>query len=166
MRLRIERRLLVAGGIAISVMLCILALKTYSSLGKDLRNLKNQRQELLLLKDEFLSLKSRIDAVEGKRSLTKVEGIVQAVDEIFLPLGLKGKVKSVKPTGTKETKEATEEEAEVQLERVDMNEMVNIFYRIENVPLTLSIKKATIKTSFEHPTHLNITMTIALIKLK
>ncbi|MEW6215207.1 MAG: hypothetical protein AB1478_08405 [Nitrospirota bacterium] len=167
MRLKIERRLfLIVSGFAVSVVLCILALNVSSSLKDDLRNLKALQREFLALKDEFLSLKNRINAVEGRKSLTKVEGIVQAIDEIFLPLGLKKKVKSVKPTGTKELKDAIEEEAEVQVEKVDMNEMVNIFYKIENAPMIISIKKATIKTSFENPALLNIIMTIALVKMK
>jgi len=167
LRLKIERRLLfVILGVVIAVIICIVAFNTSSSLKTDLTNIKAQQKELLVLKDEFLLLKDKMNAVEGKKSLTKVEGIVQAVDEVFLPLGLKSKVKSVKPTGTKDVKEAIEEEAEVQVEKVDMNEMVNIFYKIENAPIILSIKKTNMKTSFENPALLNITMTIALVKAK
>lgn len=166
MRLKADRRLLIAGGIAVSVILCILLINVSLSSKNDLVNLKAQQKELLSIKDEFLSLKNRIDTVENKKSLTKIEGIVQAADEVFLPLGLKRKVKSVKPTGTKDLKETIEEEAEVQVEKVDMNEMVNIFHKIENSPMILSIKKTTIKTSFENPTLLDITMTIALVKPK
>lgn len=166
MRLRVDRRLLITGGIAVSVILCILLINVSLSLKRDLRNVKAQQKELLSIKDEFLSLKNRIDTVENKKSLTKIEGIVQAADEVFLPLGLKRKVKSVKPTGTKALKETIEEEAEVQVEKVDMNEMVNIFHKIENSPMILSVKKTTIKTSFENPTLLDITMTIALVKPK
>lgn len=166
MRLKADRRLLIAGGIAVSVILCILLINISLSSKNDLVNLKAQQKELLSIKDEFLSLKNRIDTVENKKSLTKIEGIVQAADEVFLPLGLKRKVKSVKPTGTKDLKETIEEEAEVQVEKVDMNEMVNIFHKIENSPMILSVKKTTIKTSFENPTLLDITMTIALVKPK
>ena len=166
MRLKADRRLLIAGGIAVSVILCILLINVSLSSKNDLVNLKAQQKELLSIKDEFLSLKNRIDTVENKKSLTKIEGIVQAADEVFLPLGLKRKVKSVKPTGTKDLKETIEEEAEVQVEKVDMNEMVNIFHKIENSPMIFSIKKTTIKTSFENPTLLDITMTIALVKPK
>ena len=166
MRLKADRRLLIAGGIAVSVILCILLINVSLSSKNDLVNLKAQQKELLSIKDEFLSLKNRIDTVENKKSLTKIEGIVQAADEVFLPLGLKRKVKSVKPTGTKDLKETIEEEAEVQVEKVDMNEMVNIFHKIENSPMILSVKKTTIKTSFENPTLLDITMTIALVKPK
>ncbi|MBM4140838.1 MAG: hypothetical protein FJ242_05000 [Nitrospira sp.] len=166
MRLKADRRLLIAGGIAVSVILCILLINVSLSSKKDLGNLKAQQKELLSIKDEFLSLKNRIDTVENKKSLTKIEGIVQAADEVFLSLGLKRKVKSVKPTGTKDLKETIEEEAEVQVEKVDMNEMVNIFHKIENSPMILSVKKTTIKTSFENPELLDITMTIALVKPK
>lgn len=166
MRLKVDRRLLITGSIAVSVILCILLINVSLSLKRDLRNVKAQQKELLSIKDEFLSLKNRIDTVENKKSLTKIEGIVQAADEAFLPLGLKRKVKSVKPTGTKDLKETIEEEAEVQVEKVDMNEMVNIFHKIENSPMILSVKKTTIKTSFENPTLLDITMTIALVKPK
>jgi general secretion pathway protein M len=162
----VDRRLLITGSIAVSVILCILLINVSLSLKRDHGNVKAQQKELFLIKDEFLSLKNRIDTVENKKSLTKIEGIVQAADEVFLPLGLKRKVKSVKPTGTKDLKETIEEEAEVQIEKVDMNEMVNIFYKIENSPMILSIKKTTIKTSFENPTLLDITMTIALVKPK
>jgi len=166
LRLKADRRLLIAGGIAVSVILCILLINVSLSSKKDLGNLKAQQKELLSIKDEFLSLKNRIDTVENKKSLTKIEGIVQAADEVFLSLGLKRKVKSVKPTGTKDLKETIEEEAEVQVEKVDMNEMVNIFHKIENSPMILSVKKTTIKTSFENPELLDITMTIALVKPK
>lgn len=166
MRLKADRRLLIAGGIAVSVILCILLINVSLSSKKDLGNLKAQQKELLSIKDEFLSLKNRIDTVENKKSLTKIEGIVQAADEVFLSLGLKRKVKSVKPTGTKDLKETIEEEAEVQVEKVDMNEMVNIFHKIENSPMILSVKKTTIKTSFENPELLDITMIIALVKPK
>jgi len=166
LRLMADRRLLIAGGIAVSVILCILLINVSLSVKRDLGNLKAQQKEFLSIKDEFLSLKNRIDTVENKKSLTKIEGIVQAADEVFMPLGLKRKVKSVKPTGTKDLKETIEEEAEVQVEKVDMNEMVNIFHKIENSPMILSIKKTTIKTSFENPTLLDITMTIALVKPK
>jgi hypothetical protein len=47
-----------------------------------------------------------------------------------------------------------------------MNEMANIFYRIENGPFLLSIRRSDIKTDFENPTILDITMTVALVRPK
>lgn len=47
-----------------------------------------------------------------------------------------------------------------------MNEMVNIFYRIENAPMILTIKKATVKKSFENPELLNISLVLSFLNPK
>lgn len=166
MRITGDRTLLRISGIVIPVIMCVLLLSAALSSERDLNSLKSRQKELSLLKEEYLLLKGRVDSVEGKKSLSQVKGIVQAVDELLLPMGLKQKIKSVKPTGVKELKDATEEEAEVHIEKADMNETVNIFYKIENAPMALSVKKAVIKTSFENPAYVNITMVLALIRQK
>lgn len=164
MRIKGDKRLYWAGALLVLAISCTWVFKFSLSLKNDLKNLQAQQRELHLLRDEFLSMKGLIDAIEGKGSLTKVEGIIQASDEIFRSLGLRQKVKSVKSIGTKKIKDATEEEVEVQVEKVNMNELVNIFYRIENAPMMLTIKKVTVKTSFENPTLLDMAMTLGLIK--
>lgn len=163
MRLKLEKKWFVAVGAGICIVFCIVFLNFSLSLKGDLRNLKAQQSELYALKEECLSVKGRIEAVEGKRSLTKAEGIVQAFDEVLRSLGLRQKLKYVKPLGTRKMEGAREEEAEVEIENVSMNETINILYKIENAPTILSIRKASFRTSFENPGVLNITMSIALI---
>ncbi|MBI5187587.1 MAG: hypothetical protein HZA07_00720 [Nitrospirae bacterium] len=160
------KNLLLIGGIGVLIVLGILSVNALSSAKTELANLRVQQKEMSLLKEEFALLKNRVDSLKDRRSLTKVGGIVQAVDEVFATSGLKDKIKSVKPVGRREIKDALEEEAEVQIEKVNMNEMINIFYKIENAPMILSIKKAAIKTSFENPELLNITMTLSLVKIQ
>jgi len=162
-RLKLEKKWFAAVGAGICIVFCIVFLNFSLSLKGDLRNLKAQQSELYALKEECLSVKGRIEAVEGKRSLTKVEGIVQAFDEVLRSLGLRQKLKYVKPLGTRKMEGAREEEAEVEIENVSMNETINILYKIENAPTILSIRKASFRTSFENPGVLNITMSIALI---
>ncbi len=154
------------GGIIVSAFLCVYALTMLSSAKKELNVLKEQQKEMITLKEEFLSLKKKLDHVEAKKSLSQVQGIIQAVDEVFLSLGLKDKVGSVKSTGKIETKDGIIEDAEVSIEKVTMNEMVNIFYKIENVPMILTIKKASIKKAFENPELLNITLGLSFFKSK
>ncbi|MEW6417171.1 MAG: hypothetical protein AB1480_03510 [Nitrospirota bacterium] len=148
------------------IIIVALGMNLLSSERRELKILKEQRKEMLMLKGEFLSLKQRIDAVEGKKNLSNVQGVVQAIDEVFLPIGLKDKIKTVKSTGRREIKDGFEEEADLQIEKVNMNEMMNIFYRIENAPMSLTIRKAAIKKSFENPELLNITLTLSFLKSK
>ena len=148
------------------IIIISLAIRLLSSEKRELKLLREQQKEMIIVKDEFLSLKQRIDAVESKKNLSNVQGIVQAVDEVFLSIGLKDKVKTVKSTGRRDMKDGFEEEAELQIENISMNEMVNIFYKIENAPMVLTIKKASIKKSFEKPELLNIVLTLSFLKAK
>lgn len=165
MRPGINSRLWIAV-IVVSLVLGILLVNMSLSLKKERTELRSRQKEISLLKGEFERLKGAVDSAEGKKSLIKVEGIVQAVDEVFRSLGLSRNVRSVKPLGVREKKYGVEEEAEVQVEKVNMNEMTNIFYKMENSPMVLSIKKTTIKTSFDNPSLLNLTITVDLVKPK
>jgi uncharacterized protein YpmB len=164
--LRDKRFIYISSGLIAVIIVVVLAINLLSAERKELMQLKEQRKEILVLEKEFLSLKQRIDAVEGKKELSNIQGIAQALDEVFLSIGLKDKIKTVKSTDSREIKDGFEEEADVHLEKVSMNEMVNIFYRIENAPMVLTIKKATIKKSFEDPELLNITLTLSFLKTK
>jgi general secretion pathway protein M len=166
MNLKVDRRLIVSSGIVFLFVLSLVSFEVSLSVKKERSALRSQEEELLALASQYEGLKRAVDSVEGKKSLTKVAGIVQAVDEVFGSLGLNEKVKSVKSAGTKEKKYATEEEADVSVEKVTMNEMMNILYKIENAPMILSVKRTSIKSSFDDPSLLNITMTIGLITPK
>ena len=155
-----------AGGAAIPVIVCIIAVSFFLSSRNQLAGAHTRQKEFALLRSEYQTLKSGIDVIENKKSITNVKGILQAVDEVFLSLGLKQKIRSVKPLTMKEAPGAVEEEAEVQVERMNINEAVNLFYKIENAPMSIFIKKAAMKASFENPANLDITMTIALVRPK
>ena len=150
--------------LAVFAVFVAVSLNVIASQKRELELLKAQAGEMLMMKNEFLTLREKILKVEHRKSLTNIQGIVQAVDEIFDPLGLKDKVKSVKPGGSREMPDGIEEGADVHLEKVSMNEMVNIFYRIENLPMIITVKKAVIKKSFENPELLDISLDLSLIR--
>jgi len=162
-----NRRIISFSAVLISfLILAALGIKMLSSQTKELHQLQGQRKEMAVLRDEYLSLQQKIQTVENRKNLTNVQGVLQAVDEVFSSVGLKDKVKTVKNTGKRETKDGIEEEADVSVEKVTMNEMVNIFYRIDHAPMILTIKKVTVKQSFENPELLNITLMLSFLKTK
>jgi len=156
--------------IAIVLLLSVLIIPVFimqRASRKEVDTLKSKRTELALLATEFSTLKGQVDVVEQKTTSARVQGIANAVDSIVSSLGIKGKLKAVKGLGSREIKgPMTEESAEMQLERVSMNELVNIFYRIGEAPVILSVKRATMKKSFENPELLDVTMTISLFTKK
>jgi uncharacterized protein YlxW (UPF0749 family) len=162
-----NRRIISFSAVLISfLILAALGIKMLSSQTKELHQLQEQRKEMAVLRDEFLSLQQKFQTVENRKNLTNVQGVLQAVDEVFSSVGLKDKVKTVKNTGKRETKDGIEEEADVSVEKVTMNEMVNIFYRIDHAPMILTVKKVSVKQSFENPELLNITLMLSFLKTK
>lgn len=143
-----------------------IGLRLISSEKNKLELLKDQRIKMISLCNEYLYKKQRVELSENKKNITNIKSLLQAVDELFQYAGLKNKLKSVKTVGLRETKEGAVEEADINVEGINMNELVNILYRIENSPMTLVIKKATIKKSFENPELLNLSITLSFLKPK
>lgn len=137
------------------------------SLKKELNERQVKFKEMSALSDEYKTIKERIGNIESKSGAARVDGVAQAVDSIVASIGLKGKIKSIRVAGSKGMKGVmTEENAEVQIEKVTMNELVNLFYSIHDAPMTLAIKRALMKKSFENPELLDISMTVALLVRK
>jgi hypothetical protein len=128
--------------------------------------LKEQRKEMILLCNEYLKKRQEIESFESKRNITNIKGIMQAIDEVFQSIGLKSRLKSIKSSGSKETKEGIIEEADIIVENLNMNELINLLYRLENSPTLLVLKRTTIKKSFENPDLLNLYATLSFLRQK
>lgn len=151
------------------VVLIILAFEMTSYLSskkKELYTLKKEYKEMQLEKEEFIKINKKVSKLQNKMSITNVKDVVQAIDEVFSSIGLKHKISSVKPIAKGGMENIKEQQAEVHIEKVNMNEMVNIFYKIENAPFLLVVKNAKLKTSFENPELINIMLTVSLITKK
>ena len=134
---------------------------------KELDALMAKQKEIISLSGEYRALKENVDFAERKSSLPQIRGVADAIDNVSSSLGIRGKIKSVKAVSSREIKGSmNEESAEVLIEKVTLNELVNLFYRIGDAPMILSVKKVTMKKSFESPELLNVTMTMALFTRK
>ena len=130
---------------------------------RELSALRKKNNEFSALAGEYRSLKESISAIERKKALTKTTSIAQAIGDISRSLGMAEKMKSIKGTGTRKTpNQMSEETAEIRIEKLTINEMVQLIYKIENAPMILAMKTVVIKKSFENPELLDVTMTVSL----
>jgi len=60
-------------------------------------------------------------------------------------------------------KEFTEEDAELEIEGINLNQIVNLLYRIENSPFPLKVKNTVMKTAFENQNVFILNITASLI---
>jgi hypothetical protein len=130
---------------------------------KELSEWTAKYDEFSTLTNKYRSLRASVNAIEQKKTLTRTNSITQAIGDISLSLGIKEKMKSIKLTGTKKIMDQmSEESAEIQMEKLNMSELVHLFYKIENAPMILALKRVVIKKSFENPELLDVTMAVSL----
>ena len=68
----------------------IYAVHLLSSERKELKLLREERKEMLSLKNEFTTLSHRINALEMKKDISHVSGIMEATDDVFSSTMLPG----------------------------------------------------------------------------
>ena len=130
---------------------------------KELSEWTAKYDEFSTLANKYRSLRTSVNALEQKKTLTKTNSITQAIGDVSLSLGIKEKMKSIKLTGTKKIMDQmSEESAEIQMEKLNMSELIHLFYKIENAPMILAVKRVVIKKSFENPELLDVTMAVSL----
>ncbi len=132
-----------------------------SNLKRENRKLKNQLHEIKTFTEEIIYIKDSVESREKKIGLTEVSGVVSVLEQMLSSLGLEAKV--IKPLEKKRIKEYSEENAELQIEDIDLNKIVNLFYEIENSPVPVKIKNVIMKTTFENPDIFILSLTASLI---
>ncbi len=134
-----------------------------NSIDKKNNTLKTRLAEIQSLSGKLIRIKSITESKEKKIGLTKVTGVVSALEQILNSLRLEAKV--IKPLEKKRIKEFIEEEAELEIQGIDLNSIVNLLYKIDNSPVPMKIKSAAIKTTFENPDTFILKLTASLISM-
>ena len=152
--------------LAASALLFAFALSTHSGAKEELVSIRAQSMEIGSMKAEFQTLKARTDTLEARIALARASGVTQAVDEVFSSVGLKDRIKSLKQLGTEDLGEAIKQEVQVRAEGLNVNEAANVLYAVQSAPMLMSVKKLTMKKSFDEPDLLELTVTLAFVKRK
>lgn len=134
---------------------------------KELVMLSQRSKDFQALSVQYTELKALLEAFQSKASLTKPKGLIEETHSLFESIGLKKKLKSVKSLGTKEVEGSyIDETVEIAAEGLNLNEVVNVFYKIDKAPMMLSVRSFSLKRSFENPELLNLTVVLSLFVKK
>ncbi len=154
--------------VAVICALFILALSLLLAKGGAARRLaydKKNEAHFASVSQEYLTLKDQVDEFRRRAALSPRQGILYALDDLFTSTGLKDKVAALNPLDTKTMDGFTSEQAEVTLKKVDLNETVNLLYRIDSAPMLLTVREADFRNSFSAPA-LDIRLVLALTRAK
>jgi general secretion pathway protein M len=157
-------RLRWGGGIAAILILALL----YSAANTRVAVLLKKRAareadvaEMLVLKSRYQEASTGAQRLSNRMAATRPDDSpAKVIDEI----GIKGKGSQVRQVKGEERGGYVEDAAEVKLDGLSANEAVNLLYRIEKGARPMVIKRALIKTRFDDPAKLDLTLTVALLK--
>jgi general secretion pathway protein M len=117
--------------------------------------------EMLVLKQRYQQANAVARKLANRLEATRPDDSpARIIDEI----GIKGKGSQIKPLKGEERGGYLEDSAEVKLDGLTLNEVVNLIFRLEKGTRPVVIKKALLKTRFDDPARLDLTLTIALLK--
>ncbi|MBC8412371.1 hypothetical protein H8E50_01705 [bacterium] len=124
-------------------------------------DLRSQYTVISSLSEEVIALKKFVTSQEGKLKTVKGSAVVSTLENILNELGLKAD--SIKPMQKKKIDQHFENDAEIEIESIDLNSIINLLYLIKNSRAPMKIKNSLIKTSFENPDKLILNLTVSLL---
>jgi len=117
--------------------------------------------EMMHLKQRHQEASAGAQKLANRLSAVTVDdSVAKLIDEI----GIKGSNSQIKPLKGDDRPGIIEDAAEVKLEGLSANEMVNLLYKLEKGAKPVVIKKANIKTRYDDPAKLNLTLNLAILK--
>jgi general secretion pathway protein M len=116
------------------------------------------------LKAEYLARKGSLDRLRRKAYGKESASVVALTEEAGREAGVAGRIVSLRPLGVKRTAGYIESALEVRLERVKLNELVNFLYIIENHRSLLVVRDFRLKSRFDDPNQLDISMRVVRLK--
>jgi general secretion pathway protein M len=159
-----QTRSRLAGGIIALLLLAI----CYSLLQERLGMLQKKRasreaavKQLLLLSHQFKTATADAQRLGNRLAAVKAD---DSPAKIVEETGIKGKSTQVKPVKGEERQGMVEDGAEIRIEGLTANEAINLLYRLEKGPRPVLVKKANLKTRYDDPSRMDVTLTAALLK--
>ncbi len=116
------------------------------------------------LRTEYLLKKSLLERLRRKAYGAESRSIVAICETLGKEAGVGQRIVSLKPLGEKVQSGYVESAAELRLESVKLDELVNLLYMIENHRLMLVIKDFRLKSRFDNPDLIDVTMQLARLR--
>ena len=157
-------RLRLGIGIAVFLFLAILFSTANDRIGRLKKKLAAREAdiaEMLVLKQRYLEANAVSQKLANRLTATRADDTPARIIE---EIGIKGKGSQIKPLKGEERGGYLEDAAEVKMDGLTLNEVVNLLFRLEKGTRPVVIKKALLKTRFDDPARLDLTLTITLLK--
>ncbi len=160
-----RRLFILLGGISFVIVFLLsgnIVLKKYRGLEKSILTKKREMLNFVQLKEEYLREKDKFDYVE-RRALSPrgMESPITILEDIGI--GIREKIIMLKPLEEKMEKGYLERGVNLKIDGIDLNQLINFLYKIENNKALLLIKEFSMKSRFDNPNLLDVDISVAVV---
>lgn len=157
-----NKKSILLAALIISVIIYIIAISTYTNgIQKKNQKLKAQLEEISSLGAGLIEIKQLVETKEKKIGTGVHKGVITTLDDILNRLNLKaGKLR---PSDKKRVAEYIEENAELEIKKIDINEVVNLLHMIESSREPLKVRSIDIQTTFEDRNIFSLSLSVSLL---
>jgi general secretion pathway protein M len=154
-----------SGYVLIAFLAVILGWSALAAKTSELERKRSAREtvlrELLPLKIAYRSARMTADQLAGRMATLRPDDTPAKIIE---EIGIRGKGVKISPLKGEERNGVVEDTADVRIEGLNTNEIVNLIYRLEKGSRPMTIKKVNLRVRFDDPARFDIALTIALLK--
>ena len=154
--------------LVIGIAVCVLLIVLLSAANGQVRRMEKRRvvreadiAEMLVLKQRYQQVNAQAQTLANRMAAVRPD---DSPGKVLEEIGIKGKNSQIKAVKGDERSGFVEDAAEAKIEGLTANEAINLVYRLEKGAKPVVVKRAVIKTRFDDPSRLDLTLTVALLK--
>ncbi len=116
------------------------------------------------LKVKYLTKKGQLDFLRRKALSIEPRSVVALVGEIGKEAGVSGRIVSLKSLGESADDGYIKSGVELEIERIELDELVNLLYMIQHNRLLFVINDFRLKARFDNPDLMDVTLKLTRVK--
>lgn len=122
---------------------------------------ERQLAEVRQLRQEYLQLQKQVEAGRGQLERSEGFSLFTFVEQLITQVARKDNLVYMRPQQASVRDEVREESVEIKLEKIEIDQLVRLLYRIDTSEAFLGVKSMRLKTRFDDQSLFDVVLTIA-----
>ncbi|PLX85327.1 MAG: hypothetical protein C0617_04445 [Desulfuromonas sp.] len=161
-----DRIALAAGGLVVLATVLYLAVfepyrEGTARLDAQIATRQRQLQEVQAMRQDYLQLQQRVAEAEKRLDSGQAFSLFSFVEGLTAEVAAKGNLVYMRPQPAGVQDDFKEESVEIKLEKIRLDQVVNLLYRIDTAKAYLKVKNLRLKPRFDDRTELDAVLTIS-----
>jgi len=130
-------------------------------LERQIASRQQQLEEMQEMAVRYRTLQSQVRQAQNRPSRSSEFSLFSFVETLAEDLGVRDRLVSLRPHETSTRGEFTEESVEIKLERLSLEQLVQLLYGLEEGEAALNVKNMRLKTRFEDRSLFDMTASVS-----